>query len=52
MSDVHVDPAAPAERDALARLLELYAHDFSERTGADVGDDGTFGWRDLAAWWR
>lgn len=52
MSDVRVDPVDASERDALSRLLELYAHDFSERTGADVRDDGTFGWNDLDRWWR
>ncbi len=41
----------PAEQPVLGRLLELYAHDFSERTGADVGDDGTFGWRFLDRYW-
>ena len=51
MSDVRVDPASASERDVVARLLELYAHDFSERNGADVGDDGTYGYRYLDAYW-
>jgi predicted acetyltransferase len=51
MTDVRVDPAAPSEQDALARLLELYSYDFSERTHADVADDGTFGWRHLERHW-
>ena len=46
-----IDPASPAEEPVLDRLLELYSHDFSERTGADVGDDGTFGWRFLDRYW-
>jgi predicted acetyltransferase len=50
--EVRVDPIDVGERDVLARLLELYTHDFSERTGADVGVDGTFGWKDLDRWWR
>jgi predicted acetyltransferase len=50
--EVRVDAADVSERDVLARLLELYAHDFSERTGADVDDDGTFGWHDLHRYWR
>ena len=52
MSDrLRVDPATVEERDVVARLLELYAHDFSERNGADVGDDGTYGYRFLDAYW-
>ena len=51
MTDVRVDPASASERAVVARLLELYAHDFSERNGADVGDDGTYGYRYLDAYW-
>jgi len=51
VTDVRVDPASASERDVVARLLELYAHDFSERNGADVGDDGTYGYRYLDAYW-
>ena len=51
MTDVQVAVATPDERPVLARLLELYAHDFSERNGADVGDDGTFGYTHLDAYW-
>jgi predicted acetyltransferase len=51
VSDILVDPASASERDVVARLLELYAHDFSERNGADVGDDGTYGYRYLDAYW-
>ncbi len=50
--DVRIDPVEPSERAALLRLLELYQHDFSERTLADVGDDGAFGWNDVDRWWR
>jgi len=52
VSDLRVEPASASERDVLARLLELYAHDFSERNGADVGADGTYGYRHLDAYWR
>jgi predicted acetyltransferase len=51
VSEVRVDPATVEERGVVARLLELYAHDFSERNGADVGDDGTYGYRYLDAYW-
>jgi predicted acetyltransferase len=51
VTDVRVDPASASEHDVVARLLELYAHDFSERNGADVGDDGTYGYRYLDAYW-
>jgi predicted acetyltransferase len=35
--------AAPVEqRPLLARLMQLYAYDFSETTDADVDDDGLF----------
>jgi predicted acetyltransferase len=32
--------AAPAHRVLLRQLYELYCHDFSPMTGADIGDDG------------
>jgi predicted acetyltransferase len=52
VTEVCVDLASLEERDLLARLLELYQHDFSGDTGADLGPDGTYGWRDLGRWWR
>jgi predicted acetyltransferase len=52
VTDPEVSPATRDEEPALCRLLELYAHDFSARTGADVGDDGLFGWHDLDRYWR
>lgn len=51
MSEVRIDAATAEERDVVARLLELYAHDFSERNGADVDDDGRYGYRYLDAYW-
>src|SRR5204862_2827993 len=48
---LRVDLATIEERDVVARLLELYAHDFSERNGVDVRDDGTYGYRYLDAYW-
>jgi len=32
--------AAPSHRSLLRQMYELYCHDFSPMTGADVGDDG------------
>ena len=52
MADVQVDLATVHDRAALQQLLELYAHDFSERNGADVGDDGRYGYRHLDAYWQ
>jgi predicted acetyltransferase len=51
MTAVQVDLATVHDQAALRQLLELYAHDFSERTGADVGDDGRFGWNHLERYW-
>jgi len=48
---VAVIPAQPGDEPTLRQLLELYAYDFSERTRADVADDGTFGWRFLERCW-
>jgi predicted acetyltransferase len=52
MSTVQVDVATVHDRAALRQLLELYAHDFSERNGADVGDDGLFAYPYLDAYWQ
>jgi aminoglycoside 6'-N-acetyltransferase I len=47
-----VVPATRAHRAILRNLFELYAHDFSEMTGADVDEQGAFTPRDfLAGWW-
>jgi len=40
--DVQVAPAGAGEDGALAALLQLYVHDFSEMFGLDVGDDGRY----------
>lgn len=50
MHTVEVEPATLAEKPALARLLELYAYDFSELNDADVDDDGAYGYRHLDAY--
>lgn len=40
--NVDLVPATRDDEPRLARLMQLYAHDFSEFTGMDVGEDGLF----------
>ena len=40
--EVTLDEAAPDREPMLARLMQLYAYDFSELTGCDVREDGCF----------
>ena len=49
---VQLRPAAADDAPVLANLLELYAHDFSEIMGLELGDDGRFGYPRLASYWR
>ena len=51
MARVEVKVATLREKPVVAQLLELYAHDFSEFDGGDVGDDGRFGFRNFDAYW-
>jgi predicted acetyltransferase len=51
MRSVDVQEATIDEKPVLRRLLELYAHDFSEFNGADVDDHGTFGYSYLDNYW-
>jgi hypothetical protein len=46
---VHIEviPAARNQQPILANLLELYAHDFSEFHGIELGEDGRFGYQHL-----
>lgn len=39
---VELEPARPDDRPRLEALFELYAYDFSEILGLDVGEDGRF----------
>jgi predicted acetyltransferase len=48
---VEVRSADLAEKDALDQLLELYLHDLSEMTGADVGPHGRYDYRFLDDYW-
>lgn len=51
MAKIEIIPAEAADQPILANLLELYAHDFSEFHNLELGDDGRFGYRDLAVYW-
>lgn len=44
-------PASPAQEPILANLLELYAHDFSEFSELEIGEDGRFGYPSLSLYW-
>lgn len=49
---VEVIPATRADEAVLANLLELYAHDFSEFSDIEIGDDGRFGYPHLGLYWE
>src|SRR3954462_2031426 len=49
---VEVIPALPEQEPALANLLELYAHDFSEFVELKLGPDGRFGYERLHSYWE
>lgn len=51
MNTVGVAPAQERDRDTLRQLIELYAYDFSEFNGAELDDDGRFGYRYFDAYW-
>lgn len=40
--DITIAPAPVEQKPLFSRLMQLYAYDFSEVTGADIGDDGLF----------
>ncbi|MEO6215843.1 MAG: GNAT family N-acetyltransferase [Sphingomonas sp.] len=48
--------ALPEDRVALANMMQLYAHDFSElwsgEARGELGEDGLFAAYPLDAWWR
>jgi predicted acetyltransferase len=43
--------ASPEQAPILANLLELYAHDFSDFHGIELGADGRFGYASLPLYW-
>ena len=53
---VEVVVALPEDGVALANMMQLYAHDFSElwsgEARGDLGEDGLFAAYPLGAWWR
>ena len=49
---VEVIPATRADEAVLANLLELYAHDFSEFSDIEIGEDGRFGYPHLRLYWE
>jgi len=51
-SNVEVIAATSDQESVVANLFELYAHDFSEFHGVEVGEDGRFGYPQLALYWR
>lgn len=42
MSSIELRPIEPSSAPTLARLMQLYAHDFSEIIHTDVSDEGLF----------
>jgi predicted acetyltransferase len=58
MTDVQITPASPADRLAIANMMQLYTHDFSDfwrdRAGGEgeLGPDGRFGDYDLEPYWE
>lgn len=51
LSSLEVLPATADQEPVLANLLELYAHDFSEFFGIELGEDGRFGYKALPLYW-
>jgi predicted acetyltransferase len=49
---VEVIPALPEQEPALANMIELYAHDFSEFVDLKLGPDGRFGYEHLHLYWE
>jgi len=51
VGQIEVAPAPPDQQPILANLLELYAHDFSDFHGIELGADGRFGYKSLSLYW-
>ena len=56
MAAVEIVAALPEDRVALANMMQLYAHDFSElwsgEARGELGEDGLFAAYPLDVWWR
>lgn len=50
-AQIELVPASKEDQPILANLLELYAHDFSEFYGVELGPDGRFGYKNLPLYW-
>ena len=48
---IEVVRATIEQKPMLANLLELYAYDFTELWGFDIGDDGFYGYEQLPLYW-
>lgn len=44
--------ATISQKQIIANLLELYAYDFTEIWGFDIGDDGRYGYKFLDLFWN
>lgn len=55
MAELEIAPAAPGQRLALANMMQLYIHDFSDylvgRPVADLGENGRFAEYPLDPYW-
>lgn len=49
--NIEVLPVPIEQRPVLARLLELYLHDYSEFDGRDIGEQGSYEYRYLDHYW-
>ena len=49
---IEVIPAAYEQQPVVARLLELYAYDFTEFRDLELGVDGCYGYPKLRLYWR
>jgi predicted acetyltransferase len=49
--EVQISLIEKREQPVLRQLIDLYAYDFSELIGLDVGEDGRFEYHDLAPYW-
>jgi predicted acetyltransferase len=48
---IELIPATQDQKQILANILELYAHDFSEFHHIKLGEDGRFGYKFLPLYW-
>lgn len=51
MAHIELEAVLHVQAPALANLLELYAHDFSEFHSLQIGEDGRFGYGSLSLYW-